>query len=84
MILALTSRSTTAGALYDAASTILDAEAFADSRASARSSSAAARCPAVRVEVNPTQLNSYGLGLKDVATVLEPAERQPGQGPVLR
>ena len=28
--------------------------------------------PAVRVELNPTELNSYGLGLQDVATMLRP------------
>ncbi len=35
-----------------------------------RLASAAVLCLRVRVEINPTQLNSYGLGLQDVASML--------------
>ena len=48
-------------------------------RAWARCSSAAAR-PAVRVEVNPTQLNNYGIGLEEVRTRSRQRERQPPKG----
>ena len=36
--------------------------------------------PAVRVEVNPTALNNYGLGLDDVRTVARGRQRQPAEG----
>ena len=45
MILALTSDIYDRGKLYDAASTIIQQRLLADSKASARSTSAAARCP---------------------------------------
>ena len=35
--------------------------------------------PAVRVELNPTQLNSYGLGVQDVQKHAERSERQSAQ-----
>ena len=40
------------------------------SRASARSRVGGSSLPGVRVDVNPTQLNSFGLGLEDVRTML--------------
>ena len=36
--------------------------------------------PAVRVQVNPTALASYGLSLEDVRTAHRSREREPGQG----
>ena len=36
--------------------------------------------PAVRVDVNPTALNNYGLGLEDVRTALAARQREPAEG----
>jgi len=38
--------------------------------------------PGVRVDVNPTQLNSYGLGLQDVAAMPQPAECHSPKGQI--
>ena len=40
--------------------------------------------PAVRVQVNPTALSSYGLTLEDLRTAIAQAQRQPGQGQLRR
>ncbi len=40
--------------------------------------------PAVRVELNPTQLSSYGLGSAGCQQHAAPAECQPPQGPDFR
>ncbi len=38
--------------------------------------------PGVRVEVNPTQLNGYGLGLRDVANVLSQQNANAPKGQI--
>ena len=38
--------------------------------------------PAVRVELNPTQLNSYGLGLQDVNAMLSPQNANLAKGQI--
>jgi len=38
--------------------------------------------PAVRVEVNPTQLNGYGLGLQDVASMLRAQNANSPKGQI--
>jgi multidrug efflux pump len=39
--------------------------------------------PAVRIDVNPTQINAYGLQLEDVRDGGRRADRQRGQGRLL-
>jgi multidrug efflux pump len=69
MILALTSDVYDRGAMYDAASTIIQ-QRLSQIQGVGQVSVGGSSLPAVRVEVNPTQLNGYGLGLQDVATLL--------------
>ena len=65
MILALTSKVYDRGPMYDAASTIMQ-QRLSQIQGVGQVSVGGSSLPAVRVEVNPTQLNSYGLGLQDV------------------
>jgi multidrug efflux pump len=69
MIVALTSSVYDRGALYDAASTIL-MQRLSQIPGVGQVVVGGGALPGVRVEVNPTQLNGYGLGLPDVANVL--------------
>ncbi|MFZ0880663.1 MAG: efflux RND transporter permease subunit, partial [Candidatus Acidiferrales bacterium] len=69
MIVALTSSVYDRGPLYDAASTIMQ-QRLSQIEGVGQVSVGGSSLPAVRVEINPTQLNSYGLGLQDVSTML--------------
>ncbi len=69
MILALTSNVYDKGKMYDAASTIM-AQRLSQVQGVGQVSVGGSSLPGVRVDVNPMQLNSYGLGLQDVATML--------------
>jgi multidrug efflux pump len=69
MILALTSGVYDRGKLYDAASTIMQ-QRLSQLQGVGQVSVGGSSLPAVRVDVNPTQLNGYGLGLQDVAAML--------------
>jgi multidrug efflux pump len=69
MIVALTSSTMDRGALYDAASTIMQ-QRLSQIPGVGQVNVGGGALPAVRVEVNPTQLNSFGLGLPDVAGML--------------
>jgi multidrug efflux pump len=69
MILALTSNIYDRGRMYDAASTIIQ-QRLSQVQGVGQVNVGGSSLPAVRVELNPTQLNSYGLGLVDVANVL--------------
>ena len=69
MILALTSKVYDRGPMYDAASTIIQ-QRLSQIQGVGQVSVGGSSLPAVRVELNPTQLNSYGLGLQDVASML--------------
>jgi multidrug efflux pump len=69
MILALTSNVYDKGTLYDAASTIMQ-QRLSQIQGVGQVSVGGSSLPGVRVDVNPTQLNSYGLGLQDVAAML--------------
>ncbi len=80
MILALTSSVYDRGPMYDAASTIIQ-QRLSQIQGVGQVSVGGSSLPAVRVEINPTQLNSYGLGLQDVATMLssQNANKPKGQ-----
>ena len=69
LILALTSKIYDTAAMYDAASTVL-AQGLSQVQGVGQVGVGGASLPAVRVDVNPTQLNSYGLGLATIANML--------------
>jgi multidrug efflux pump len=69
MIVGLTSSVYDRGTLYDAASTIMQ-QRLSQINGVGQVTVGGSSLPGVRVDVNPTQLNSYGLGLQDVASML--------------
>jgi multidrug efflux pump len=68
-IIALTSDKLAPSALYDAASTIL-AQKLSQIPGVGQVIVGGSSSPAVRIDVNPTQLNAYGLQLEDVRTAV--------------
>ena len=80
MIVALTSDLYDQGKLYDAASTILQ-QKLSQIQGVGQVVVGGSSLPAVRVDVNPTQLNSFGLSLEDVRNMLsqQNANRPKGQ-----
>jgi multidrug efflux pump len=81
MILALTSATMDRGQLYDAASTIL-AQRISQVSGVGQVTVGGASLPAVRVELNPTTLNSYGIALDDVRAALAAANANRPKGSV--
>jgi len=81
MILALTSGVYDRGKLYDAASTIMQ-QRLSQLQGVGQVSVGGSSLPAVRVDVNPTQLNNYGLGLQDVAAMLSRQNANSPKGQV--
>jgi len=69
MILALTSDIYDRGKVYDAASTIIQ-QRLLQIQGVGQVNIGGSSLPGVRVDVNPTQLNSFGLGLEDVRLML--------------
>jgi multidrug efflux pump len=69
MIIALTSDIYNRGQLYDAASTIIQ-QRLLQIQGIGQVNVGGGALPAVRVDVNPTQLNSFGLSLEDVRAML--------------
>ena len=69
MILALTSDIYDRGQLYDSASTVIQ-QKLSQIEGVGQVNVGGSSLPAVRVDVNPTQLNSFGLGLEDVRAML--------------
>jgi multidrug efflux pump len=69
MIIALTSDIYDRGSLYDAASTIME-QRLSQIQGVGQVSVGGGALPGVRVEVNPTQLNSFGLSLPTVRNML--------------
>ncbi|MGH9691421.1 MAG: multidrug efflux RND transporter permease subunit [Candidatus Acidiferrales bacterium] len=69
LIGALTSDVYGRGRLYDAASTVL-AQGLSQIQGVGEVFVGGGALPAVRVDVNPTQLNSYGLGVRDIRNML--------------
>ena len=69
MIIALTSDIYDRGQMYDAASTIMQ-QRLLEIEGVGQVSVGGSSLPAVRVEVNPTLLNSFGLSLEDVRSML--------------
>ncbi len=80
-ILAMTSENNTydRGQMYDAASSILQ-QKLSQVEGVGQVTVGGSALPAVRVEVNPVQLNSFGLSLEDVRTVLGSANANRPKG----
>jgi multidrug efflux pump len=68
-IIALTSATVPPSGLYDAASTIL-AQKLSQIPGVGQVQVGGSSSPAVRIDVNPTQLNSYGLQLEDIRSAV--------------
>jgi multidrug efflux pump len=81
MILALTSRTLTRGQLYDAASNVLQ-QRLSQLDGIGQVSIGGATLPAVRVELNPTALFRYGIGLEDVRAALASANANSPKGAI--
>src|SRR4029077_17056747 len=69
MILALTSSSLSKGQMYDAASTVM-AQSLAQIRGGGQVLVGGGALPAVRIELNPSMLNKYGIGLEQVRAAI--------------
>jgi multidrug efflux pump len=69
MIIALTSSKYDKGKLYDVASTVMS-QKLSQIQGVGQVSVGGSSLPSVRVDVNPTQLNNYGLTLSNVQAVL--------------
>jgi len=81
MVLALTSKTLPQGDLYDAASTIL-AQKLSQVPGVGSVGVWGSSLPAVRVELNPSSLFKYGLGLEDVRAALAAANANSPKGAI--
>jgi multidrug efflux pump len=81
MILALTSKTLTRGQLYDAASNVLQ-QRLSQLDGIGQVSIGGATLPAVRVELNPTTMFRYGIGLEDVRAALASANANSPKGAI--
>jgi multidrug efflux pump len=81
MILAMTSDIYDRPKMYDAASSIL-AQKLSQVQGVGQVSVGGSALPGVRVEVNPTLLNNFGLGLEDVRTALSAANANIPKGEI--
>jgi len=81
LILALTSPTLTPGQLYDAASTVLQ-QKLSQVRGVGQVNIGGSSLPAVRVELNPTALFKYGIGLEDVRAALAAANANTPKGSI--
>jgi multidrug efflux pump len=81
MIVALTSDTYDRGALYDAASTIV-VQRLSQIQGVGQVNVGGSSLPGVRVEVNPTLLNSFGLSLEDVRKVLNAQNANLAKGQI--
>jgi multidrug efflux pump len=78
-MLALTSPVLTRGQMYDAASTIM-AQKLSQISGVGQVTVGGGSLPSVRIELNPTVLNKYGIGLEQVRTVLSAANANTPKG----
>jgi multidrug efflux pump len=81
LILALTSKTLTRGQLYDAASNVLE-QSLSQISGIGQVIIGGAALPAVRVELNPTALFNYGIGLEDVRAALASANANSPKGAI--
>src|SRR5580698_3589074 len=78
-MIALTSDTLTKGQMYDAASTIM-AQKLAQVQGVGQVGVGGSALPGVRVELNPTALNKYGIGMEQVRTALAAANANSPKG----
>jgi multidrug efflux pump len=78
-MIALTSDTLSKGMMYDSASTIM-AQKLAQVQGVGQVGVGGSALPGVRVELNPTALNKYGIGLEQVRTVLASANANSPKG----
>jgi multidrug efflux pump len=78
-MLALTSAVLTRGQMYDAASTIM-AQKLSQVTGVGQVTVGGSSLPGVRIELNPTALNKYGIGLEQVRTALSGANANTPKG----
>src|SRR5262249_31494108 len=81
MVLALTSDILMRGEMYDAATTIL-AQRLSQVDGVGEVTVSGSALPAVRVELNPTALFKYGIGLEDVRAALSSANAHAPKGSI--
>ncbi len=81
MVLALTSTTRPPGQLYDVASNILQ-QRLSQLEGIGEVDVTGSALPAVRVELNPTALNHYGVGLEDVRAALASANANSPKGQI--
>jgi len=79
LILALTSDTLSAGQLYDSAATVLQ-QSLSQVEGVGEVDVNGSANPAVRVELNPTALNHYGIGLEDIRAALASANANSPKG----
>jgi multidrug efflux pump len=79
IILALTSKTMTAGQLYDSADTLLEQQ-FSQISGVGDVQLGGSALPAVRVDLQPGPLNKYGIGLEDVRAALAAANANSPKG----
>jgi multidrug efflux pump len=79
LILALTSETSKRETMYDVASTIL-AQKLSQVEGVGQVSVGGSSLPSVRVELNPTALNKYGIGLNDVSSALNATNANKPKG----
>src|SRR5271169_1826896 len=79
MILALTSNTKTTGEMYDAADSILQ-QKLSQIEGVGQVTVGGGALPAVRVELNPTQLNDAGISLEQVRATLSAANANRPKG----
>ena len=79
--LVLTSATMTPGQMYDVATTILQ-QKVSQMKGVGRVTVGGSSLPGVRVEVNPTLLNDFGLGLEDVRAMLGNANTNRPKGEI--
>jgi len=81
MIVALTSNTKTPGEMYDAASSIL-AQKLSQIEGVGQVTVGGGALPAVRIEVNPTQLNAAGISLEQLRAVLAASNANRPKGEI--
>ncbi|MCO5106132.1 MAG: multidrug efflux RND transporter permease subunit [Burkholderiaceae bacterium] len=81
LIIALTSGSMTRGQIYDVAATVL-AQKLSQVRGVGQVTIGGSSLPAVRVQVNPLQLDRYGIGLEQVRLAIAGANANRPKGSV--
>src|ERR1700744_2677530 len=81
LILALSSTTLTRGQIYDAADTVIE-QKLSQVDGVGEVDVSGSSLPAVRVELNPTALSNYGIGLEDVRAALASANAHSPKGAI--